>query len=227
MEIFNPILEGIADYVDWRKEVFIQLYGEQKSYTNAAGYLDADRFDLSLLAKHFFQDFDGTKIMYDQISLKSKAWRYIQSLENLRVVILERNLVESAVSFRIAMETGIWHIENGSSNPICPRMAYPLDYVGWFYNYFCAAADDFAAAFEPRQVLRVNYRDLVTSWEDTLEAIQSHLGVEPIEIPKAYEKRGQEGVEDLIANYRDVRRHYARHPVLAAHFDTAGLMVGS
>ena len=49
MEIFNPILEGIADYVDWRKEVLIELYGKQDSYTDGIGYLDAGRFDLSLL----------------------------------------------------------------------------------------------------------------------------------------------------------------------------------
>jgi hypothetical protein len=164
--------------------------------------------------------------MYDQIGLKSKAWQHIQSLEDLRVIILERNPVESAVSFKIAMETGIWHIENGSSNPLCPRMEYPLDYFGWFYNHFCAAADDFAGAFDSHQILRVKYCDLVNSWPESLQSIQSHLEVEPIEIPMAYEKRCQEGLEELIANYLDVRHHYSQHRVLAAHFDTADLMVG-
>ena len=226
MEIFNPILEGNACYVDWRKEVFIELYGKQDSYTDPIGYLDADRFDLSLLARRFFQDFNGTKIMYDQISLRSKAWHYIQSFEDLRVIILERNLVESAVSFRIAMQTNIWHIENRSSNPPCPRMEYPIEFFGWFYDHFCAAASEFAAMFDDSRVIRVNYRDLVTSWPATMQLIQSHLGVEPLEIPKAYEKRCRERLEDLIVNYHDVRRHYSQHPVLAHHFNTADLMIG-
>jgi hypothetical protein len=42
MEIFNPILEGNAYYVDWRKQVLLELYGKQDSYTDAIGYLDAD-----------------------------------------------------------------------------------------------------------------------------------------------------------------------------------------
>jgi hypothetical protein len=44
MEIFNPILEGNAYYVDWRKQVLLELYGKQDNYTDAIGYLDADRF---------------------------------------------------------------------------------------------------------------------------------------------------------------------------------------
>jgi LPS sulfotransferase NodH len=227
MEIFNPILEGNARYVDWRKEAFTELYGKQDSYTDKIGYLDADRFDLSLLAERFFRDFNGTKIMYDQISTRSKAWLYIQSLEDLRVIILERNLVESAVSFRIAMQTDIWHIENGSSNPPCPRMEYPLEFFGWFYDHFCAGAGEFAATFDESRIIRVNYRDLVTSWPATMQLIQSHLGIEPLEIPKAYEKRRRERIEDLVVNYHNVRRHYSRHPVLARHFKTADWMIGN
>ena len=226
MEIFNPILEGTAPHDEWRREAFIELYGKRDSYTDAIGYLDAARFDLSLLARRFFQDFHGTKVMYDQIGLTSKAWLYIRSLEDLRVIILERNLVESAVSFRIAMQTDIWHIENGSSNPPCPRMEYPLDFFGWFYDWFCAAAGAFAATIDESRIVRVNYRDLVTSWSATMRLIQSHLGVEPLEIPKALEKRRRERLEDLITNYRDVRRHYSRHPVLAHHFKTADSMIG-
>jgi LPS sulfotransferase NodH len=225
MEVFNPILEGNARYVDWRKEAFTELYGKQDSYTDKIGYLDADRFDLSLLAERFFRDFNGTKIMYDQISTRSKAWLYIQSLEDLRVIILERNLVESAVSFRIAMQTDIWHIENGSSNPPCPRMEYPLDFFGWFYDHFCAGASEFATTFDESRIIRVNYRDLVTSWAATMRLIQFHLGIEPLEIPKAYEKRRQERIEDLVINYQKMRRHYSRHPVLARHFKTADWMI--
>jgi LPS sulfotransferase NodH len=221
MELFNPILEGEADYVEWRKEVLVELYGKQDSYTNTIGYLDADRFDLSLLAKRFFQDFNGTKIMYDQISPRSKTWLYIKSLEDLRVIILERNFVEAAVSFRIAMETNIWHIENGSDNPPCPRMEYPIDFFGWFYGHFCAPANEFAAMVDESRIIRVDYRDLVKSWPATMRLIQSHLGVEPLEIPMALERRRRQRIKDLIANYRKVRRHYSRHPVLARHFKTA------
>jgi LPS sulfotransferase NodH len=221
MEIFNPILEGNAYYVDWRKQVLLELYGKQDNYTDAIGYLDADRFDLSLLAKRFFEDFNGTKIMYDQISSRSKAWLYIKSLEDLRVIILERNFVEAAVSFRIAMQTNIWHIENRSRNPPCPRMEYPAEFFGWFYNHFCSAANEFAAAFDDSRIIRVNYSDLVTSWPTTMRLIQSHLGIEPLELPIVYEKRRRERIKDLIANYHKVRRHYSRHPVLARHFKTA------
>src|SRR5262245_54207185 len=100
MEIFNPILEGRATYVDWRKATLPELYGRRDSYTNAIGYLDGQRFDLSLLAQRFFRDFDGTKIMYDQLPLRSPVWPYLQSLDDLRVIILQRNYVESALSFR-------------------------------------------------------------------------------------------------------------------------------
>jgi LPS sulfotransferase NodH len=122
--------------------------------------------------------------MYDQISATSKAWLYVKSLEDLRVIILERNFVEAAVSFRIAMQTNIWHIENSSSNPPSPRMEYPAEFFGWFYNHFCSTANEFAAGLDQNRIIRVNYRDMVTSWLTTIALIQSHLGIEPLELPR-------------------------------------------
>jgi hypothetical protein len=75
--------------------------------------------------------------------------------------------------------------------------------------------------FDDSRIIRVNYRDLVTSWLKTMGLIQSHLGIEPLELPMAYEKRRRERMKDLIVNYHNVRRHYSRHPVLARHFKTA------
>jgi hypothetical protein len=43
-------------------------------------------------------------------------------------------------------------------------MEYPTEFFGWFYDHFCSAASEFAAVFDDSRVIRVNYRDLVTSW---------------------------------------------------------------
>src|SRR5437773_2497507 len=67
MEIFNPVLEGDAPWVHWRKAALGELYGLHSSYLDSRGYLDEERFDFSRLSQRFFQAFDGTKIMYDQL----------------------------------------------------------------------------------------------------------------------------------------------------------------
>jgi LPS sulfotransferase NodH len=115
MEIFNPEQEGDDPWVHWRKATFKRLYGNHDSYLNTDGNLDGNRFDLSLLAIEFFKEFNGTKVMYDQLDRCSKVWDYLRSLDDLRVIVLRRNVVEAAVSFRIAMETNIWFAPNEKS----------------------------------------------------------------------------------------------------------------
>jgi len=141
MELFNPEQEGNDPWVHWRKATFEALYGSHDSYLNADGYLDGNRFDLRLLASEFFKVFDGTKIMYDQLHRRSHVWDYLRSLDDLRVIVLRRNVVEAAVSFRTAMETNIWFVPNENSyiwyagpalTPPSPVLIYPLWYFDWF-----------------------------------------------------------------------------------------------
>ncbi|WP_439496444.1 Stf0 family sulfotransferase [Bosea sp. (in: a-proteobacteria)] len=221
MEIFNPVLEGDAPWVDWRKETFASLYGPQDSYLNPQGYLDGERFNLRLLSERFFADFDGTKIMYDQLARNSGVWDHVRSLPDLRVIVLRRNIVEAAVSFRIAMETGLWHVAAGGDVPATPRLTYEPGYIGWFYDHFCAPEPAVLDLFGKHRLIEVDYDDLVSAWPRTLRSVQAGLGLEPLAEPPPFRKGTQGSLEDLIVNYSEVRAHYDRHPILARHFETA------
>lgn len=228
MELFNPELEGDDPWVHWRQETFNQLYGEQETYLNPQKNLDGERFDLSLLSREFFRVFDGTKIMYDQLDRRSPVWDHLRSMGDLRIIILRRNIVEAAVSFRIAMATNIWFVPNEKSyiwyvpgqdtKPPSLSLEYPLWYFDWFYNYYCAAEEFFVNLFQDQAKMVVNYEEMIANWEQTIQTLQVHLGVEPITIPMMFDKRTHGTIKELISNYDEIRTYYYHHPVLAAHF---------
>jgi LPS sulfotransferase NodH len=228
MHIFSPEQEGDDPWVHWRRAALATLYGPRESYLDARGKLDGDRFDLSLLSREFFKVFDGTKIMYDDLDRHSTVWSHLLSLPDLRVIVLGRNPVEAAVSFRIAMETNVWFVPNEHSDiwytpqpraePPSPSLIYPLWYFDWFYDYYCSAEGYFLELFKDHALLRLDYRDVISRWGQAIRGVQEHLGVEPIEIPMMFDKRTHGALEDLIANYAEIRAHYAAHPVLARHF---------
>lgn len=221
MELFNPVLEGDAPWVHWRKSALNELFGPQQTYLNSHGYLDEQRFDLSLLMKKFFEDFDGTKIMYDQLSSNSPVWDYLASLRHLNVIVLRRNIIEAAVSFQIAMETNVWHVPNGDLISPTPRLNYEPGYFGWFHDHFCARENKVLDKFSNRINIYVKYEDLTTSWRDTFRSIQSSMGMHPKDVPMPYQKGTKGTIDELIVNYSAVKSFYDQHPVLSSHFATA------
>jgi hypothetical protein len=230
MDIFNPEQEGDDPWVHWRKATLETLYGIHDSYLNAKGSLDGERFDLSLLAIEFFKVFDGTKIMYDHLDRSSSVWDYLRSMGDLRVIVLRRNVVEAAVSFRIAMETNIWFVPNERSYiwfagrtviPSSPALIYPVWYFDWFYNYYCSPEEYFSKLFPPCATMVINYKDMISNWDQTIRSAQEHVGVVPVELPMMFDKRTHGKIEQLISNYSEIRQHYATHPVLSRQFEEA------
>ncbi|WP_228024101.1 twitch domain-containing radical SAM protein [Synechocystis salina] len=231
MDIFNPEQEGDDPWVHWRRQTLENLYGHQDSYLNDQKKLDGDCLDLSLLAQTFFKDFDGTKLMYDHLGHNSSVWDYLRSKQDLRVIVLTRNIVEAAISFRVAMTTNIWFSPNvhspiwyvpGSYNPPpSPSLTYETWYFDWFYQYYCSGQNYFTGLFAQEAQLWVDYTDLVTNWDATLTKIQAHLGVDPIVIPKMFEKRTQGNLTTLVENHEQILKHYQDHPILASHFQSA------
>lgn len=221
MEPFNPVVEGDAPWVSWRKQAMNELYGPRESCLNARGYLDESRFDLSRLSRRVFEAFDGAKIMYDQLDEFSPVWEHLHSLDELRVIVLRRNIVEAAVSFKIALETNDWHVARDAVAPRTPRLVYQPDYFGWFFDHFCAAEERVVKKFVEQEVVRLDYASLVASWPQMLKNLQSVLGVKPVDIAMPYRKRTHGKIKDLIINFADVKAHYATHPVLAHDFETA------
>jgi LPS sulfotransferase NodH len=230
MELFIPEQEGTDQWVHWRRATFEALYGHRNSYLNADGNLDGNRFDLSLLAIEFFKVFNGTKVMYDQLDRRSNVWDYLRSLDDLRVIVLRRNLVEAAVSFRIAIDTNVWFVPNENSyiwysgtalTPPSPAWTYPLWYFDWFYDHYCSSEQYFVNLFPGNATMVVDYHDMVSHWGQIIPSIQKHFGVDPVEIPMMFDKRTQGKIEELISNYDEIRRHYATHPILASHFKEA------
>lgn len=220
-EIFNPILEGVADYVEWRKKAMVELYGDHESYLTQWGYLDDERFDLGKLAARFFEDFNGVKVMYDQVPPDSTAWRYLRSLPDLRVIVLERNPIASAVSFQTAMESAIWHLEANDPLPEEPTLVLPPDFPGWFHRHFCAPKDTILPFFDRRQILTIDYEDLVGRWDETLHIVQKHLSIQPQQLSMRFRQRRQMKLPQRVVNWHELRQHNKGDPILDRLFEEA------
>jgi LPS sulfotransferase NodH len=216
-EILNPILDGEADYVTWRRHVMAELYGTPDTYLTQWGYLDDARFDLSRLVDRFYRDFDGAKIMFDHAPRGSKVWSYLQAMPDLRVIVLERNPIAAAISFQVAMTTNVWHIEMQAQNPEVPPLRLETTHFETFYNHFCAPRDEIVRGFRNSQVLHLTYSNLINSWETTLTQVQEHLELPPIALPKLFRQRRDGAVTRPIENWDELEFLYTAHPVLGRH----------
>lgn len=221
MEIFNPELEGDAPYVPWRKAALLDLYGPQSSYLNPMGYLDGQRFDLTRLSKRFFDDFDGTKIMYDQLDRNSGVWDQLTAMPGLRVIVMRRNFIDAAVSFKVALDTNIWHVAAADAPHAPPPMTVEPGYFSWFYDHFCAGEADITRRFNRSSIIELDYDSLISNWQAEMTAVFNHLGLAPIDCAMPFRKGLRVPAASLIANRSEIREHYARHPVLSRHVESA------
>ena len=222
MEIFNPILVGKDPWVVWRRELFEKIYGIHESYLKPNKYmLDGHRFDLSVLSEYVFEKYNGVKIIYDQLDKDSNVWDHILSIKNLKIIFLQRNIIDSAISFRIAEETNQWQKWSENQTFESPSFYYDPAWFDWFYDHFCSAESFYKKMFSDHDCLTIPYENMINNWDSVIELVHQHLGLKHIPVSKSLFKRTEGSQKDLIKNYTEVyyyhmNRHlgkYFRHTI--------------
>ncbi len=218
MEPFNPDLAGDAPHDVWRRDAVAALFGPKDAWFDAAGYFDGARQPLETLAAAVFERFAGAKILWDQVRAASPVWDVLAALPDLRVIVLHRNPVDCAASFRAALDSNVWHVPAGAAAPAPEPLRFEPGYFSWFFDWFCAPERPIRARLANRPQLEVAYERLVADWAAEIARIRDFLGLQGPTPPMAFERLGSGSLRDRIPDLETIAAAYADHPDLAAAF---------
>lgn len=218
MEPFNPDLSGDAAHDVWRRERAAQLFGPKDAWLDAAGYLDGARLPLEKLAAAVFDTFAGAKILWDQVKVASPVWDVLAALPDLRVIVLKRNPVACAASFRAALDSNVWHLPVGATAPAPPSLRFEPGYFSWFFDWFCAPEQLIRARLAARPQIEVLYDRLVSDWASEITRICDFLGLRGPTPAMAFQRLGSADLRRTIPDIETIAAEYAGHTDLAPAF---------
>lgn len=217
-EILNP-----HRYVEWRNQILIDTNMGILNYTS---HIDKEipistaifnqTTKLVDFVKEAFKKLDGFKVTYDQITPESPVVEYLKELKQLKIIFIQRNYLESAISYWFAIKSQIWQINN-HDKPIydASQVVDPK-----FVDNFCESALKYDAIyrsiFREHPQLVVNYKDLVTNFLQTIDSVQEFLGVRNLMPKVSFRKRLSRPLPELVINYQELLKSpWANIPCLS------------
>jgi LPS sulfotransferase NodH len=148
---------------------------------------------------------DGFKIAYNQLTRTSPVIQLLKKTK-LKVIFMERNYLESAVSYWYATTTRIWQKEVGHRSPQPARAIIDPKYV----DDFCETAHSdnlfYRNVFIEHHTMTVRYTDLVKHWPRTIIDICRFLGASYRDLAKPLDKRLDRPLHDLVVNWSDLQK---------------------
>jgi LPS sulfotransferase NodH len=152
----------------------------------------------------------GFKIFYYHPADSDDTWVWDRVIndKNIPIIHLKRdNVLRTYLSRQIAAKTKVWHDKSGKSavDLTDKRVTLsPSDCIEEFKK-----TEDWvsttAKKLEGHKTLNITYSDLTgDNQKQTLNSIQSFLGVKPISLSSGMKKQNTERLQDLIKNYKEI-----------------------
>ncbi|MCT7989013.1 methyltransferase domain-containing protein [Laspinema olomoucense] len=164
----------------------------------------------------------GFKFKYEELSLPSyqAVLDSIMFRKDVLIIHLTRkNLLKRYVSQLMATQfTNIFWISNSSEKPDPARIRLdPKDCLNEF-KLIAQRQEKFRDYLKAHQLLEVNYEDLVTETDLTLQTIQDFLGVSQQKLIVRTKKVLSENLVDLLENFYELKGYF-KHTKYETYFD--------
>jgi LPS sulfotransferase NodH len=208
MELFHGCLANCGDdqLLVWREDAFQKLYSQGENDLLHIDVLNRYTLDesrcggLGDFARLIVEQHNGFKFQYYQLNVASPVWDfYEQEAPELKVIFLERDLLECTLSLRLAQTTGMWQKFNEHEVIADVPQHIDLGHLRKFYRSFCVQEDLYKARFV--NSIAVSYDELIGSWESVTERIQKFLGLDVVSLPQHVFKRTSGSLQELVCNY--------------------------
>ncbi len=189
------------------------LYGEM-SYR--AGEDAAEFIDKKVFFDHWWEPVAvGFKLFYHQARETPgarKAWDYLKSHPEVCVIhLIRRNLLESLLSLRIAIQTDEWARLATTAQPsttVPPFYLSPQECSDYFTEIE-KQRNEARDSFKSHSVMEVEYEsDLCRSFEQTIFRIQDFLNVPRLRAKELVKKQAQRKPSQQISNYSELKDYF-------------------
>ena len=131
-----------------------------------------------------------------------QAWETLSSISGLRVIWIDRNPIDSVLSFALARSAGAW-----VSKPVRTSIELDPSWVVRRLELEKRQAMRAAVSLSGSEVLRISYKDLAGRIGCTMSQVFRFLGAKPTDLQPALEKQDRGSFRTMIRNFDQVVAH--------------------
>lgn len=175
----------------------------------------------SVFYEHYWEPVAvGFKLFYHQARQTDgarRAWAHLIAHKDIRVVhLVRRNMLESMLSLRIAIQTNRWASLAGE-DPAPAELLAPLHFspqeCEGFFSETEKSQQWARAAFREHPCIEIEYEgDLCRRFQATVHRVQDFLGVPRRRARRLLRKQAQRRPAEQIGNYAELKAHFAPTP---------------
>jgi len=183
-------------HTGWLEKTCVKLYNKKCSdMVLKERVYDADLYDLRLLIKAGLEEYSGFKAIYHQCPVET--WKSIADDLDVKVIFLKRDWVEVLISFIVAWNSQIWHVEAQGieDQPLVVSFKEAIT----FFDTWIDEEEKFKKIFKSH--ITIDYKDLINNWDDIMLKTQTFLEVPQEKLPMLLKKRTVYKPEKIILNY--------------------------
>lgn len=210
VEALHPADPGV---IAWRKSYVQDIYKvDTLQFIQDGIYTRISKnYNLNPLVDRIFKDYNGFKILFQQLPLNYNVWAHLVKLDLKIIYIRRKNLLESALSIRLAERSHIWQVSPGQQ-----IIDQPIDIDPIFLrSYFQHVDKGFKAIkrlFQKHESLEIEYEDLCRNWNKKIMEVETFLNVKPTELIMSTGKRTQLRPSQAISNYKELESQFKNTP---------------
>jgi len=170
--------------------------------------LDEAPHDLSKFIEIMLSEYNGFKIIYDQIANTNVVWSYLQQYKNLKVIhLIRRNYLEILISLHLSRQTNIWNTAKMHSFSFPPRkLTVNCQKLSMFFEHLEQQTEYFDKMFNNHDILHINYQSIF-QWQETMNRIQQFLEIPVRELSAKFIKMNHNHFY-WIENFDEVKNYF-------------------
>jgi LPS sulfotransferase NodH len=186
-------------------KIINKLYGKQPFFIHAKGF--------KVFYYHPIDADESSRIL---------TWRKLESIPHLRLIHLRRcNILETAVSSKLAYETGIYGDLGGKAITSTPSslarkissIDFPVDKLQAVFEQTRRWEEDWPKRFSNCPQLDITYEDLIANPYSELSRVCRFLGITKPYTPQTnFRKQRTMSIRASLTNYEDLKKYFSSTP---------------
>lgn len=166
----------------------------------------------------------GFKLLYgqgcDSAGKKGEVWDYLLKNNEVKIIHLKRrNILKREISLTHAMRSGQWSLKKGNNifstmTALCLRLCKikavyfePKKCEEFFINNEKMILD-YEEYFKGKQVLSIDYEDLIEFFDENISKIMMFIGVDYYPLKSSFLKQNPLPVKLSLKNFKELKNYF-------------------
>jgi LPS sulfotransferase NodH len=159
-------------------------------------------FDITPIIEKIFQDYNGFKILRDQIHKNNPAWKYLRN-NSKQIFLYRKNKVKQFISFTRCYRSKIWHVRHNESKQPEDKIYVDIEEMALFIENSYKQEKFFKNFF--KDFISISYEDIQNDIHDVLYKIQNFLEIQPENLKINLQKINTKPLSEVVSNYNELK----------------------